>query len=126
RRGRGGGDFIAPGAPPMPMQGGPSAFAHREPLPSVAAAPPPPPPMPLSLTPGGERVFGLADAAYEILRNMQDGRPMHVKQITDMCISRKLVKPDGHDLWRQVRVALQQEIRERTVQGLRPRIRFAG
>jgi hypothetical protein len=123
RRGRGGGEFGMPGGTPggmpQPMQGG--AMPQQQPY-----TPPPLPPPPPSTTPTGERVFGLADAAYEILRNQQDGRPMHVKQITDMAISRKLIKPDGHDLWRSVRVSLQQEIRERIAQGLRPRIRFAG
>ena len=123
RRGRGGGEFGVPGGMPGGMaqvQGGP------QPQPQPYTPPPPLPPPPPSTTPAGERVFGLADAAYEILRNQQDGRPMHVRQITDMAISRKLIKPDGHDLWRSVRVSLQQEIRERISQGLRPRIRFAG
>ena len=110
-----------PGAMPQPMSG-----VGPQPQQRPYEPPPPLPPPPPSITPTGERVFGLADAAYEILRNQQDGRPMHVKQITDMAISRKLLKPDGHDLWRSVRVALQQEIRERIAQGLRPRIRFAG
>ena len=122
RRGRGGGEFGMPGGTP----GGMPQAMHGGVQPQPYAPPPPLPPPPPSTTPTGEKVFGLADAAYEILRNQQDGRPMHVKQITDMAISRKLIKPDGHDLWRSVRVSLQQEIRERIAQGLRPRIRFAG
>lgn len=68
----------------------------------------------------------LADAAYEILRHQPEGRPVHVRQLTDMAISRRLIRPDGAETWRAVRVALQQEIRDRLAHGLRPRIRFAG
>jgi hypothetical protein len=142
RRGRGG---MEPGMPGMgPPSGGGGGLA----APPLGGTPGAGPPLAAAasavaaVTPGGsvpaagvgavtgaqpgDRYVALADAAYEILRQNADNRPIHVKQITDMALKRRLLRADGHDLWRTLRVALQQEIRERLTSGLRPRIRFAG
>ncbi len=76
--------------------------------------------------PGGFRSVPLADAAYEVLRTQGDGRPVHYRQIADMAVKRRLVRPDAPDVWRALRAAMLQESRDRQGQGLRPRIRHHG
>ena len=75
---------------------------------------------------GGFRSVPLADAAYEVLRTQGDGRPVHYRQIADMAVKRRLVRPDAPDVWRALRAAMLQESRDRQSQGLRPRIRHHG
>ena len=76
--------------------------------------------------PAGFRSVPLADAAYEVLRTQGDGRPVHYRQIADMAVKRRLVRPDAPDVWRALRAAMLQESRDRQGQGLRPRIRHHG
>jgi hypothetical protein len=134
RRGRGGegrfegeGGQITPRPPGMPQPGMAGAGApvpHAPPL--GAQAPHAATSMAVVPAPRAERGNPLADAIYEILRNQPDGRALHVRQLTDMALARKLIRSDGPELWRSVRMALQQDIRDRIGQGLRPRIRFGG
>jgi hypothetical protein len=69
--------------------------------------------------------MGPVDAAIEILRGA-DGRAIHVRQIVEMALKRRLLRGDLADLMRLVRGAIVVDTREREAAGLRPRVRAAG
>ena len=76
---------------------------------------------------GSERVtrVGLVDSIVDVLRGT-DGRPMHVRQIVDLAIKRKLVRGNPPDLWRSFGAALLGDCRARDTAGLRQRVRTTG
>lgn len=72
------------------------------------------------------RILAPIDAAIEILRSQTPGRGVHVRQIADAAIRRRLVHGEAHEAWRVLRAALSAEPRDRLRNGLRPRVRAAG
>jgi len=78
--------------------------------------------------PEGEsrRILAPLDAAIEILTAQAPGRGVHVRQIAEAAVRRRLIHGESHEAWRVVRAALAAEPRERLRNGQRPRIRAAG
>ncbi|MCG5055715.1 MAG: restriction endonuclease [Myxococcales bacterium] len=74
----------------------------------------------------GRRIMAPLDAAIEVLRGQAPGRGVHVRQIADTAVRRRLVHGEAHEAWRVMRAALAAESKERLRAGLRPRIRAAG
>jgi hypothetical protein len=66
------------------------------------------------------------DAAIEILRGQSPGRGVHVRQLADAAVRRRLVHGEPNEAWRVMRTALAAEPRERLRAGQRPRVRAAG
>jgi restriction endonuclease Mrr len=66
------------------------------------------------------------DAAIEILKGQAPGRGVHVRQIADSAVRRRLVHGEPNEAWRVLRAALAAEAKERLRAGLRPRIKSAG
>jgi hypothetical protein len=76
--------------------------------------------------PGGARQT-LADIGYQLLRSINDGRPVHARQLAAMALKRRMITAgDPEDLWRAFRVALLDDARARVSRGLRPRVRHQG
>jgi hypothetical protein len=67
-----------------------------------------------------------ADAAIEILRGQPPGRGVHVRQIADSAIRRRLIHGEPNEAWRVIRTSLAAEPKERLRSGMRPRVRSAG
>jgi hypothetical protein len=76
--------------------------------------------------PGGRRVMSPVDAAIEILKGQSPGRGVHVRQIADSAVRRRLIHGEPNEAWRVMRAALASEPKERLRAGVRPRIRSAG
>jgi hypothetical protein len=74
----------------------------------------------------GRRVMSPVDAAIEILREQSPGRGVHVRQIADSAVRRRLIHGEPNEAWRVMRAALASEAKERLRAGLRPRIKSAG
>jgi len=72
------------------------------------------------------RIMAPVDAAIEVLRGQAPGRGVHVRQIADAAVRRRLVHGESHEAWRVIRAALAAEGKERLRAGLRPRVRSAG
>jgi hypothetical protein len=72
------------------------------------------------------RVMSPIDAAIEILRGQAPGRGLHVRQIADSAVRRRLIHGEPNEAWRVMRAALASEAKERLRAGLRPRIKSAG
>ena len=66
------------------------------------------------------------DAAIEILKGQSPGRGVHVRQIADSAVRRRLIHGEPNEAWRVMRAALATEQKERLRAGLRPRIKSAG
>lgn len=66
------------------------------------------------------------DAAIEILRGQAPGRGMHVRQLAEAAVRRRLVHGEPNEAWRVMRAALATEAKERLRAGQRPRVRPAG
>jgi hypothetical protein len=66
------------------------------------------------------------DAAIEILKGQSPGRGVHVRQIADSAVRRRLIHGEPNEAWRVLRAALASEAKERLRAGLRPRIKSAG
>jgi hypothetical protein len=75
---------------------------------------------------GGRKVMSPVDAAIEILKGQSPGRGMHVRQIADSAVRRRLVHGEPNEAWRVMRAALASEAKERLRAGVRPRIKSAG
>jgi HB1/ASXL restriction endonuclease-like protein with HTH domain/restriction endonuclease len=75
---------------------------------------------------GPRRIMTPVDAALEILRGKVPGRGVHVREIADGAVRRRLLHGEPNEVWRVVRTALAAEPRERLRAGLRPRVRPAG
>jgi len=75
---------------------------------------------------GGRRVMSPVDAAIEVLRGQSPGRGVHVRQIADSAVRRRLIHGEPNEAWRVMRAALASESKERLRAGLRPRIKSAG
>jgi HB1, ASXL, restriction endonuclease HTH domain/Restriction endonuclease len=75
---------------------------------------------------GGRKVMSPVDAAIEILKGQSPGRGVHVRQIADSAVRRRLVHGEPNEAWRVMRAALASESKERLRAGLRPRIKSAG
>jgi hypothetical protein len=75
---------------------------------------------------GPRRIMTPVDAALEILRGQAPGRGVHVRQIADAAVRRRLVHGEPNEAWRVMRAALAAEPRERLRAGQRPRVRSAG
>jgi hypothetical protein len=73
--------------------------------------------------PTGRR--GVLDAIFEILRG-GDGRPIHVRHLTDLALKKRLLDGQPNEVVRQVRAALVRELRDREADGLRARVRNLG
>src|SRR5262245_57399782 len=103
-----------PSPPPQP---------HRQPQPQPPP-PPPPPPQPIAVTVSDGSLVSVAE---KLLRSLNDGRPVHVRQLATMAQKRKLVQAgDGEELARAIKAALLLDVRARAAEGLRPRIRHHG
>lgn len=74
----------------------------------------------------GRRITSPVDAAIEILRGQAPGRGVHVRQLADAAVRRRLIHGEPNEAWRVLRAALAAEPRERLRAGQRPRIRPAG
>jgi hypothetical protein len=74
----------------------------------------------------GRKVMSPVDAAIEILRGQSPGRGVHVRQIADSAVRRRLIHGEPNEAWRVMRAALASEAKERLRAGVRPRIRSAG
>jgi hypothetical protein len=122
------------GGPPGPGGEGAEASAAgaegAEPAgeggPMGEAAPPPAGDIPTETGPGGRRIMAPIDAAIEILKGQAPGRGVHVRQIADAAVRRRLIHGEPNEAWRVMRAALAAEPRERLRAGLRPRVRPAG
>jgi hypothetical protein len=115
----------------------PSEAAQATPAPAPNAEPTPPP---TNVTPaapaasgaterdgqGGRKVMSPVDAAIEILKGQSPGRGVHVRQIADSAVRRRLIHGEPNEAWRVLRAALASEAKERLRAGLRPRIKSAG
>ena len=66
------------------------------------------------------------DAAIEVLRGQPPGRGVHVRQLADSAIRRRLIHGEPNEAWRVIRTALAGEPKERLRSGQRPRVRAAG
>jgi hypothetical protein len=75
---------------------------------------------------GGRRVMSPVDAAIEVLRGQSPGRGVHVRQIADSAVRRRLIHGEPNEAWRVMRAALASEPKERLRAGLRPRTKPAG
>jgi hypothetical protein len=75
---------------------------------------------------GGRKVMSPVDAAIEILKGQSPGRGVHVRQIADSAIRRRLIHGEPNEAWRVMRAALASEAKERLRAGVRPRIKAAG
>ncbi len=75
---------------------------------------------------GPRRVMSPVDAAIEILRGQPPGRGVHVRQLADAAVRRRLIHGEPNEAWRVLRAALAAEPRERLRAGQRPRVRPAG
>lgn len=75
---------------------------------------------------GGRRVMSPVDAAIEVLRGQSPGRGVHVRQIADSAVRRRLIHGEPNEAWRVMRAALASEPKERLRAGLRPRVKPAG
>jgi len=75
---------------------------------------------------GTRRIMTPIDAAIEILRGQSPGRGVHVRQLADAAVRRRLVHGEPNEAWRVMRTALAAEPRERLRAGQRPRVRAAG
>jgi len=75
---------------------------------------------------GGRKVMSPVDAAIEILKGQSPGRGVHVRQIADSAVRRRLIHGEPNEAWRVMRAALASEAKERLRAGLRPRIKAAG
>jgi len=71
-------------------------------------------------------IFSPLDAAVEVLRGQNPGRGVHVRQIAESAVRKKLIHGEPHEAWRLMRTALAADGRERLRNGLRPRVRSAG
>lgn len=76
--------------------------------------------------PATRRVMSPIDAAIEILRGQAPGRGLHVRQIADSAVRRRLIHGEPNEAWRVMRAALASEAKERLRAGVRPRIKSAG
>ena len=76
--------------------------------------------------PAGRKVMSPVDAAIDILKGQSPGRGVHVRQIADSAVRRRLVHGEPNEAWRVMRAALASEPKERLRAGLRPRVRSAG
>jgi hypothetical protein len=74
----------------------------------------------------GRRILSPVDAALEVLRGQAPGRGMHVRQLADAAVRRRLVHGEPNEAWRVMRAALASEPKERLRAGTRPRLRPAG
>jgi hypothetical protein len=113
------------GAEPAPMSAE-SAEPGVEPASVGEAAPAPVGELPTETGPGGRRIMAPIDAAIEILKGQAPGRGVHVRQIADAAVRRRLIHGEPNEAWRVMRAALAAEPRERLRAGLRPRVRPAG
>lgn len=75
---------------------------------------------------GPRKIMTPIDAAIEILRGQSPGRGVHVRQLADAAVRRRLVHGEPNEAWRVMRTALAAEPRERLRAGQRPRVRAAG
>lgn len=75
---------------------------------------------------GGRKVMTPMDAAIEILKGQSPGRGLHVRQIADSAVRRRLIHGEPNEAWRVLRAALASESKERLRAGVRPRIKSAG
>lgn len=109
----------APEIEMTPGAGG-AATASHEGAPAAVAAPL------VAAEPQGRQIMAPIDAAIEVLRGHAPGRGVHVRQIADMAVRRRLVHGEPNEAWRVLRAALAADPRERLRAGQRPRVRPAG
>jgi hypothetical protein len=74
----------------------------------------------------GRKITSPTDAAIEILKGQAPGRGLHVRQIADAAVRRRLIHGEPNEAWRVMRAALATEGKERLRTGQRPRVRPAG
>jgi hypothetical protein len=74
----------------------------------------------------GRKVLSPVDAAIEVLKGQAPGRGVHVRQIADSAVRRRLIHGEPNEAWRVMRAALASEPKERLRAGVRPRIKSAG
>jgi hypothetical protein len=74
----------------------------------------------------GRKVLSPVDAAIEVLKGQTPGRGVHVRQIADSAVRRRLIHGEPNEAWRVMRAALASESKERLRAGVRPRIKSAG
>ena len=104
----------ASGQPPGPSQGAVQAAAPTGEGTSGTPAQP------------GRKISSPIDAAIEILKGQAPGRGLHVRQIADAAVRRRLIHGEPNEAWRVMRAALAAEGKERLRAGQRPRVRPAG
>jgi hypothetical protein len=112
-----------------PPESTPEPISTSEPAPgptAVASAPPPSSGTSEGGGQSGRKVMSPVDAAIEILKGQSPGRGVHVRQIADSAVRRRLVHGEPNEAWRVMRAALASEGKERLRAGLRPRIKSAG
>jgi hypothetical protein len=74
----------------------------------------------------GRKITSPIDAAIEILKGQAPGRGLHVRQIADAAVRRRLIHGEPNEAWRVMRAALAAEGKERLRAAQRPRVRPAG
>jgi hypothetical protein len=104
----------ASGPPP-----GPSDSAAQAPAPAGEGTPETP-------AQSGRKITSPIDAAIEILKGQAPGRGLHVRQIADAAVRRRLIHGEPNEAWRVMRAALAAEGKERLRAAQRPRVRPAG
>ena len=98
---------------------GPSEGAAQAPSPAGEGVPEAP-------APQGRKITSPIDAAIEVLKGQAPGRGLHVRQIADAAVRRRLIHGEPNEAWRVMRAALAAEGKERLRAGQRPRVRPAG
>jgi hypothetical protein len=106
-----------PGASSPPP--GPSDVAAQAPAPAGEGSPETP-------AQSGRKITSPIDAAIEILKGQAPGRGLHVRQIADAAVRRRLIHGEPNEAWRVMRAALAAEGKERLRAAQRPRVRPAG
>jgi len=105
----------ASGPSPSPSEG-----PSQTPTPASEGGPSAPP------NQAGRKITSPIDAAIEILKGQAPGRGLHVRQIADAAVRRRLIHGEPNEAWRVMRAALAAEGKERMRAGQRPRVRPAG
>jgi len=106
----------APAPSPSPVAAPAAAAAHPVPAPAPVPVPVPSPEI------GGD----IVEVSLNLLRSLNDPRPVHARQLAAMALKRKLLSGDPEEVWRAIRSALAGDARLRQAQGLRIRARHQG
>ncbi len=104
----------------------PAPAVSEAPARTSEGAPATPAPAPEGQAQPARKISSPIDAAIEILKGQAPGRGLHVRQIADAAVRRRLIHGEPNEAWRVMRAALAAEGKERLRGAQRPRVRPAG